>query len=119
MSMGENRVKCPNCGTSIDVQAMLAQRLEAEIRQQYRSRWKQEKQRYEERLESLGREKEGLKGAAEAAVQKKLNALLQLEREKIQKREAADMYGSIKGIAVEAIQAVKVLELPGDANRDA
>jgi len=33
----ENQIKCPNCGTSIDVQDILAHQLEDEIKQKYQS----------------------------------------------------------------------------------
>mgnify|MGYP003869582019 CR=1 FL=1 len=36
--MKENsQIKCPNCGTSIDVQDILAHQLEDEIKQKYQS----------------------------------------------------------------------------------
>ena len=33
----KNQIKCPNCGTSIDVQDILSHQLEEEIKQKYQS----------------------------------------------------------------------------------
>lgn len=41
------QIKCPNCGTSIDVQDILAHQLEEEIKQKYQSQAAQEKQKIE------------------------------------------------------------------------
>ncbi|TGV00578.1 DUF2130 domain-containing protein [Flavivirga rizhaonensis] len=53
----ENQIKCPNCGTSIDVQDILAHQLEEEIKQKYQSQIAQEKKKYESEQEKLKQEK--------------------------------------------------------------
>jgi hypothetical protein len=53
----ENQVKCPNCGTSIDVQDILSHQLEEEIKQKYQSQIAQEKKKYELEQEKLKQEK--------------------------------------------------------------
>ena len=53
----ENQVKCPNCGTSIDVQDILSHQLEDEIKQKYQSQIAEEKKKYEARQEKLNQEK--------------------------------------------------------------
>ena len=53
----ENQIKCPNCGTSIDVQDILAHQLEEEIKQKYQSQIAAEKKRYESQQEQLKQEK--------------------------------------------------------------
>lgn len=53
----ENQIKCPNCGTSIDVQDILAHQLEEEIKQKYQSQIAEEKKRYEVEQEKLKEEK--------------------------------------------------------------
>jgi len=53
----ENQIKCPNCGTSIDVQDILAHQLEEEIKQKYQSQIAEEKKRYETEQEKLKEEK--------------------------------------------------------------
>lgn len=42
----ENQIKCPNCGTSIDVQDILSHQLEDEIKQKYQSQLAEEQKRY-------------------------------------------------------------------------
>ncbi len=54
----ETQIKCPNCGTSIDVQDILSHQLEEEIKQKYQSRIAAEKQKYQENLETLNKAKE-------------------------------------------------------------
>ena len=41
----QNQIKCPNCGTSIDVQDILAHQLEDEINQKYQSQMAEEKKK--------------------------------------------------------------------------
>ena len=53
----ENQIKCPNCGTSIDVQDILSHQLEEEIKQKYQSQIAAEKKRYESQQEQLKQEK--------------------------------------------------------------
>jgi len=51
------QIKCPNCGTSIDVQDILAHQLEDEIRQKYQSQLADEKRKYEAEQEKLDKAK--------------------------------------------------------------
>ena len=51
------KIKCPNCGTSIDVQDILAHQLEDEIKQKYQSLIADEKKKYESEQEKLRLEK--------------------------------------------------------------
>ena len=52
-----NQIKCPNCGTSIDVQDILSHQLEEEIKQKYQSQIAEEKKKYEAGQEKLKQEK--------------------------------------------------------------
>ena len=52
------QIKCPNCGTSIDVQDILSHQLEDEIRQKYQSQLAEEKNKFEKEFESLNKAKE-------------------------------------------------------------
>jgi len=54
----ETQIKCPNCGTSIDVQDILSHQLEEEIKQKYQSRIAAEKQKYQENVAALNKAKE-------------------------------------------------------------
>jgi hypothetical protein len=53
----ETQIKCPNCGTSIDVQDILAHQLEEEIKQKYQAQIAEEKKKYEAGQEKLNEEK--------------------------------------------------------------
>lgn len=52
-----NQIKCPNCGTSIDVQDILAHQLEDEIKQKYQAQIAAEKKNYEAEQEKLKQDK--------------------------------------------------------------
>ena len=54
----QSQIKCPNCGTSIDVQDILAHQLEEEIKQKFQSQLADEKKKYEAEFESLNKAKE-------------------------------------------------------------
>jgi len=54
----QNQIKCPNCGTSIDVQDILAHQLEEEIKQKFQSQIAEEKRKYETDSESLNKARE-------------------------------------------------------------
>ncbi|KGK30845.1 DUF2130 domain-containing protein [Cellulophaga sp. E6(2014)] len=53
----ETQIKCPNCGTSIDVQDILSHQLEEEIKQKYQSQIAEEKRKYQQDQEKLKQEK--------------------------------------------------------------
>ena len=53
----QNQIKCPNCGTSIDVQDILAHQLEDEIKQKYQAQIAEEKKKYEAEQEKLKQDK--------------------------------------------------------------
>ena len=53
----ETQIKCPNCGTSIDVQDILSHQLEEEIKQKYQAQIAEEKKKYEAGQEKLSEEK--------------------------------------------------------------
>ncbi len=54
----QTKIKCPNCGTSIDVQDILSHQLEEEIKQKYQLQLAEEKKKYEQDFELLNKEKE-------------------------------------------------------------
>ncbi|KJS07121.1 MAG: Caldesmon [Flavobacteriales bacterium BRH_c54] len=53
----ETKIKCPKCGTSIDVQDILAHQLEEEIKQKYQAQIAEEKKKYEAEQDKLKQEK--------------------------------------------------------------
>jgi hypothetical protein len=54
----ENHIKCPNCGTQIDVNDLLSHQLEEEIRQKYQAQLAEEKQNYQKEKDELNTAKE-------------------------------------------------------------
>lgn len=54
----QTQIKCPTCGTSIDVQDILAHQLEEEIKQKFQSQLAEEKKKYETEFERLNKAKE-------------------------------------------------------------
>jgi len=54
----QTQIKCPNCGTSIDVQDILSHQLEDEIQQRYQTKIAEEKNKYESQFEQLNQAKE-------------------------------------------------------------
>jgi hypothetical protein len=54
----ESHIKCPNCGTDIDVNDILSHQLEEEIRQKYQAQLAEEKQKYQKEKDTLNNEKE-------------------------------------------------------------
>jgi hypothetical protein len=53
-----NQIKCPKCGTSIDVQDILSHQLEEKIKQKYQAQLAEEKGRFEQEQEKLNKAKE-------------------------------------------------------------
>lgn len=53
----KTQIKCPNCGTSIDVQDILSHQLEDEINKKYQAQIAEEKKKYEVEQEKLKQEK--------------------------------------------------------------
>lgn len=87
----QTQINCPNCGTAVDVQDILAHQLEEEIKQKFQSQLAEEKKKYETEFESLNRDKE-------AFVQKKkqMNELFQERLEKQLKEEKKSIEEKLK-----------------------
>lgn len=56
--MSKNQINCPNCGTSIDVQDILAHQLEDKIRQKYQADLAKEKKEAAEQLEKIRKDQQ-------------------------------------------------------------
>jgi hypothetical protein len=82
--MNDNtQIKCPNCGTSIDVQDILAHQLEDEISRKYQSRLAEEQKRVAEEMEKISRLKaefEETRRKENEIFQEKLDKKLKEER---------------------------------------
>lgn len=88
------QIKCPSCGTSIDVQDILAHQLEAEIKQKYQSQLASERQRYEQEQVKLQQEREAFeqkKKQENELFQQRLDNKLREERRAIEDRLKAKL----------------------------
>lgn len=83
----DTQVKCPNCGTSIDVQDILSHQLEDEIKKKYQSQIAEEKKKYEAEQQRLMQEKllfEQKKKQENELFQQRLENQLKEERKQIE-----------------------------------
>ncbi|MCB0820233.1 MAG: DUF2130 domain-containing protein [Bacteroidetes bacterium] len=84
-----NMIKCPNCGTSIDVQDILAHQLEDEIQKKYATKLEQERSKFEAQEARLAAEKEAFelkKKQENELFQEKLNEKLKQERRELEEK---------------------------------
>ncbi|PIB31893.1 Caldesmon [Gaetbulibacter sp. 5U11] len=115
----ENQIKCPNCGTSIDVQDILAHQLEEEIKQKYQSQIAAEKKRYESQQEQLKQEKldfEQKKKRENVLFQERLENQLKEDKKEIEaklklklKEEQSDQFAALQKELNEKSEQVKEL----------
>lgn len=85
----ETQIKCPNCGTSIDVQDILTHQLEEEIKQKFQSQIAEEKKKYETEFESLNKAKEEFeqnKKQENELFQERLDKQLKEEKKSIEEK---------------------------------
>ena len=87
----QSQIKCPNCGTSIDVQDILAHQLEDEIEQKFQSQLAEEKKKYETEFENLNKAKEEFE-----QTKKQENVLFQERLEKQLKEEKKTIEEKLK-----------------------
>ncbi|WP_055445919.1 DUF2130 domain-containing protein [Lacinutrix mariniflava] len=115
----ENQIKCPNCGTSIDVQDILSHQLEEEIKQKYQSQIAAEKKRYESQQEKLKLEKldfENKKKRENVLFQERLENQLKEDKKEIEaklklklKEESSDQFEALQKELNEKSEQVKEL----------
>lgn len=89
-----NQIKCPNCGTSIDVQDILSHQLEEEIKQKYQSQIAEEKKKYAAELEGLNKAKEEFekkKKQENELFQERLETQLKQEKKTIEEKVKAKL----------------------------
>lgn len=90
----ETQIKCPNCGTSIDVQDILAHQLEDEIKQKYQAQLAEEKKKYEaeqEKLDKAKQEFEEKKKQQNELFQERLEKQLKEEKKAIEEKLKAKL----------------------------
>lgn len=90
----ETQIKCPNCGTSIDVQDILSHQLEEEIKQKYQSQIAEEKKKYATEFEGLNKAKEEFekkKKQENELFQERLETQLKQEKKAIEEKVKAKL----------------------------
>ncbi len=83
------QIKCPNCGTSIDVQDILSHQLEEELRKKFNSQLNEEKDKFERKNAALLKEKQDFelkKQKENELFQERLEAKLKEEKKAIEDR---------------------------------
>lgn len=113
------QIKCPNCGTSIDVQDILVHQLEDEIKSKYQAQLEQEKKNYEYQLQSLNKAKadfEREKKEQTEQFQERLEKELKEEKKAIEekliqklKEEQSEQYQELQKELNEKSEQVKEL----------
>ena len=90
----DNQISCPNCGTRIDVQDILAHQLEDEIKKKYQAEISAEKKRYEGEMNQLKEAKlafENAKKQENELFQERLEKQLKAEKKEIELRLKAKL----------------------------
>lgn len=114
-----NQIKCPNCGTSIDVQDILAHQLEEEIKQKYQLQLADEKKKVDLEQEKLAKAKEEFeetKKQENELFQERIESKLKDERktieEKLKKKlieEQSDQFQALQKELNEKSEQIKEL----------
>lgn len=113
------QIKCPNCGTSIDVQDILAHQLEEEIKKKYESQFADEKKKFkqeQEQLDNARLEFEENKRKENELFQKRVDAGLKEERKAIEEelkskytKELSEQFQSMQNELNEKSEQIKEL----------
>lgn len=81
-------VKCPKCGTEIDVNAVLYQQLQSDAREQYERQLAEQQKAFEAKSQEINHEKEALekmKAEVQEAIEKGVSAKLVAQRSQLEK----------------------------------
>lgn len=115
----ENQIKCPNCGTIIDVQDILSHQLEDEIKKKYQAEATATKKLYEVEQEKLFREKqefESKKKQENELFQERFDRKLREEKGLLEtklkaklKEEQSDQFNSLQKELNEKSEQIKEL----------
>ena len=115
----QSQIKCPNCGTSIDVQDILAHQLEEEIKHKFQSQLAEEKKKYETEFESLNKAKaefEQKKKQEKELFQERLEKQLKEETKSIEEKlktqlqeEQAEQFKALQAELNEKSEQIKEL----------
>lgn len=90
----DTQIKCPNCGTAIDVQDVLSHQLEEDFKKKYNAQLAEEKKKYEKEFEQLNQQKEDFekkKQKENELFQERFNAKLKEEKIALEKQIKAKL----------------------------
>lgn len=115
----KNQIKCPNCGTDIDVNDILSHQLEDKIRQQYNSQLAEQRAEFDKKQEVLAQEKldfEIKKHKENELFQEKLEAKLKAEKQvitinlkaKLQEEQAEQFQEMQKELNEKSLQLIEL-----------
>jgi hypothetical protein len=100
------QINCPSCGTSIDVQDILAHQLEDEIKRKYQLQLIEEKKKYDSEFDKLARQKEEFEDK-----KKKENELFQERFDQKLKEERKILEAKLKSkLEEEQVEQFKALQ---------
>jgi hypothetical protein len=105
-NMQNNQISCPNCGSPIDVEDILAHKLEDELKVKFNAQLAAEKKKYESELDSLNKAKEEFetkKKKENELFQDRLDKTLKEERKLLEERLKA----KVKEESSEQLQALQ------------
>ncbi len=115
----QTRIKCPNCGTDIDVQDILSHQLEEGFKKKFQADLAIEKKKYESQAEALNKSKEEFeikKQKENELFQEKLQIKLKEEKEQLEKKlknqfkeENAEQYAMMNKELNEKSEQIKEL----------
>jgi hypothetical protein len=114
-----NQIACPNCGTPIDVNDILAHQLEEEIQKKYQSQMNQTREEFAKKQEELIREKENFeekKRRENELFQERFEQKLREERKALEEKlkvklhaEQADQFAELQKELNEKSEQIKEL----------
>lgn len=91
MSNEEQKIKCPNCETIIDVESILSHQVEENLKKKFTAELAEEKSKYDKQFESLNKDKEDFEKKKQ-----KENELFQEKLDKKIKEEKKDIEEKLK-----------------------
>ena len=105
------KIECPNCGFELDVNEILYQQLDSELRQKYNDELAKEKKKFDQQqsaIDAARKELEAEKARVDEQIADRVKAGLAAERQQVQERLKKEL---------EEEQAERFKELQGELNR--
>ena len=106
----DTKIKCPNCGTSIDVQDILAHQLEEKVREEFNQKLRSEKQKFSKREEELEKARidfEEKKKRENELFQDRLEKSIKAEKEVLQRSIKKEIRRGARGSDENAAKRAK------------